>query len=120
MATVTVRFRPSSVPGKEGSLYYRVTHRRLSRQIGTGYKVYPDEWGGGRLKLPQGEDKEARSRYLRTLEEQLERDTARLKALIRQLDLSGREYTARQVVDAGSRTMLPPGWAASSAASPAN
>ena len=99
MATVTVRFRPSSVPGKEGSLYYRVTHRRLSRQIGTGYKVYPDEWGGGRLKLPQGEDKEARSRYLRALEEQLERDTARLKALIRQLDLSGREYTARQVVD---------------------
>ena len=100
MATVTVRFRPSSVPGREGTLYYRVTHCRLSRQIGTGYKVYPDEWKDGRPRLPQGEDKEARSRYLRALEEQLERDTTRLKALILQLDLSGREYTAGQVVDA--------------------
>lgn len=39
MASVKVKFRPSSVNGKEGSIYYQVIHNRVVRQIGTDYRI---------------------------------------------------------------------------------
>ena len=74
MATVKVKFRPSTVPGKEGTLYYRITHRRQSRQTSTGYKLYPEEWENDRPKLLDEASHAARNQYLRTLKEQLEKD----------------------------------------------
>ena len=44
MATVKLKFRPSSVDGKEGSLYYQVIHNRIVRKIGTAYKLSREEW----------------------------------------------------------------------------
>ena len=44
MATVKVKFRASSVPGKEGTLYYHLIHQRCQRWISTDYHVFPDEW----------------------------------------------------------------------------
>lgn len=39
MASVKVKFRPSTVNGKEGTLYYQVIHNRVVRQINTEYKL---------------------------------------------------------------------------------
>ena len=44
MTTVKVKFRPSTVEGRPGTIVYFVTHRRIVRQITTGYKVFPHEW----------------------------------------------------------------------------
>ena len=44
MATVKVKFRVSSVPGMEGTLYYHLIHQRCLRWISTDYHVFPDEW----------------------------------------------------------------------------
>ena len=44
MATVKVKFRASSVATKEGTLFYQVIHKRIVRQIHTGYKLFPAEW----------------------------------------------------------------------------
>ena len=41
MATVKVKFRSSSVGGKEGTVYYQIIHDRAVRQVTTGYRVYP-------------------------------------------------------------------------------
>ena len=38
MATVKVKFRASSVATKEGTLFYQVIHKRIVRQIHTGFK----------------------------------------------------------------------------------
>lgn len=43
MATVKVKFRASSVATKEGTLFYQVIHKRIVRQIHTGYKLFPAE-----------------------------------------------------------------------------
>jgi len=100
MATVKVKFRPSTVPGKEGTLYYRITHRRQSRQTSTGYKLYPEEWENDRPKLLDEASHAARNQYLRTLKEQLEKDLERFGEIIRQMDQSGMPYTAGQVMEA--------------------
>ena len=88
------------VPGKEGTLYYRVTHHRISRQIGTGHKLYAGEWNPRGAIIFRDTGNPARLRYLHTLEEQVRKDLERLRKLIRQLDRSGKNYTAGQVVDA--------------------
>ena len=44
MATVKVKFRASSVAGKEGTLYYHLIHQCNQRYISTHYHVFPYEW----------------------------------------------------------------------------
>ena len=55
MATVKVKFRASSVATKEGTLFYQVIHKRIVRQIHTGYKLFPAEWDAvhSEIVLPQ-------------------------------------------------------------------
>ena len=43
MATVKVKFRPSTVADRPGSIIIIVTNHRVVRQITTGYKVFPCE-----------------------------------------------------------------------------
>lgn len=40
MASVKVKFRPSTIGDKEGTLYYQVIHNRVVRQIYTDYKLF--------------------------------------------------------------------------------
>lgn len=44
MASVKVKFRPSTVNDREGTLYYQVIHNRVVRQINTEYKLFVSEW----------------------------------------------------------------------------
>ena len=44
MATVKLKFRPSTVTATKGTLYYQVTHKRKVKWISTEHHVYPDEW----------------------------------------------------------------------------
>lgn len=44
MTSVKVKFRPSTVTGKMGSIYYQVIHGRMVRQISTNYKILVSEW----------------------------------------------------------------------------
>ena len=43
MATVKIKFRPSTVDGGQGSIFYQVIHNRVARQQKTGYPLF----GGG-------------------------------------------------------------------------
>ena len=58
MATVKLKFRASTVPHAEGTLYFQVIHRRSVRCQSTTYHVFPNEWDGGKSALlipPHGE-----------------------------------------------------------------
>ena len=44
MATIKLKFRPSSVPKAEGTLYYQVIHKRKVKCISTEHHIYADEW----------------------------------------------------------------------------
>ena len=45
MASVKVKFRPSSIAGKEGSVYYQVIHNRVVRHIRTDYRIFESKLG---------------------------------------------------------------------------
>lgn len=44
MTTLNLRFRPSSVLDKEGTLYYQVIHNRKVAIISTSYHIFQHEW----------------------------------------------------------------------------
>lgn len=44
MATIRLKFRSSSVPEAEGTLYYQVIHKRKVKWISTEHHIYADEW----------------------------------------------------------------------------
>lgn len=96
--SVKAKFRPSRVKGKTGAIYFRVIHDRVARQIGTGYKLYPEEWKDGEVVLPE-QDTE-RGRYLAELAQNLKTMKKQVEATIQRLDEEGKPYTADDVVAA--------------------
>ena len=65
MATVKLKFRPSTVADRPGTIVYFITHRRIVRQITTEYKVFSDEWDEKMSKLVITPDNE-RAEFVRT------------------------------------------------------
>ncbi len=84
MAVIKVKFRPSAVAGKEGSVYYSIIHERKVRSITTGYKVMPEEWNDVAAVVE-----------VRRL---IAADMERMARVVRRLDKTGVPYTADDVV----------------------
>lgn len=43
MASVKVKFRPSTIEGKEGTVYYQIIQNRVIRQLKTDYRIFTDD-----------------------------------------------------------------------------
>ena len=44
MASIKVKFRPSTNENKEGTIYYQVIQNRVIRQLKTDYRLFMREW----------------------------------------------------------------------------
>ena len=107
MATVKIKFRVSSVGTKEGTLYYRVIHKRHVRQVNAGYRLYPHEWDAASGKIVFRPDMEkSRRDYLVSLESALREGARRMEGIISYLERAGGDYTAEEVVN---RYLMPLG-----------
>ena len=99
MASVKVKFRPSSVNGKEGSIYYQVIHNRAVRQITADLYVHESEWDNKKsaVKISEWASSDRRQ-YLQSVTERIQWDTKRLKAIIAFLDKQNKDYTTDDIV----------------------
>ncbi len=97
--SVRIKFRESTVDGKEGTLYYQVIHNRMVRQIGTDYHLYSSEWQeeGENFVLSKGPNTE-RNVYLQELVERIRNDRLRFARIISGLDNNGIGYAVDDVV----------------------
>ena len=97
--SVRIKFRESTVDGKEGTLYYQVIHNRVVRQIGTDYHLRSEEWQEEEetIELCRG-DNNARNAYLYELAERIRSDRLRFARIISELEDNGIGYTADDVV----------------------
>lgn len=100
MASVRIKFKASSVAGKEGRLFYQVIHKRVVRLISTSFKVSAAEWDNRSGKLlaapcPAGSERQA---LLQTMQEKLRWDCAKLNHIILFLARKGADYTAEHIV----------------------
>lgn len=99
MASIKLKFKASVMQNKEGTLYFQVIHKRVVRQISTGYKLFPFEWDADSLEivqLPNLSDK--RREYLLLVKDRLSESLARFKDIITRLERLDQAYTADDVV----------------------
>ena len=94
MTSIKVKYRPSTVEGKEGSIYFQIIHKRIVRQLNTDYKIFADEWDEKAESVIISGN---RSNTLLCIKERLEWDIARLEKVIRQLEMERRRFTADDV-----------------------
>lgn len=100
MASVKVKFRPSTVNGREGTLYYQVIHNRVVRQINTEYKLFVSEWDchSETVVLHHISTGQERNNYLLSIGSRIKWDKERLNKIIRTLSQSGTFITDDVVV----------------------
>ena len=102
MASIKVKFRPSTVAGREGTIHYQIIHERKVRQLPTDYRVFPDEWDESRSTLAAIGRSERKS-YILSIRERIRWDVERLRKIDRKLDAKGFAYTADDIIDEFTR-----------------
>ncbi|MBP1539557.1 MAG: site-specific integrase [Prevotella sp.] len=95
MTSIKVKFRPSTVDGKEGGLYFQIIHNRVVRQLNTDYKVFAEEWDAESESIVI---KGNRSYFLLGIQERLSWDVARLEKVVRTLETEHRRFAADDVI----------------------
>ena len=93
MATVKVKLRPSTVPGKAGTIYYQLTHPRQVKQITTKIHLHPQDWDSNKAQIIFTDS----TSYL--LQCKIDRDLDRLKKIIYKIDAECANYTVNEIIE---------------------
>lgn len=99
MASVKLKFRVSSLPEKEGTLYFQVIHERVVKQIGTSYRIFESEWDKQRndiahLSLITPD----RLNVIKSIREKLAWDKNRLNKIIQKLEKNGNCFSTDEII----------------------
>lgn len=95
MTSIKIKFRPSTVDGKEGGIYFQIIHNRVVRQLNTEYKVFAEEWNAESESIVI---KESRSNFLLGIQERLSWDATRMEKVVRTLETERRRFTADDII----------------------
>ena len=97
MTSIKIKFRPSTVEGKEGCIYIQIIHNRVVRQLNTDYRIFASEWDEKSETIMANGD---RLNIVNAVKDRLTWDMARLKKVITQLETEQGKYTADDVITA--------------------
>jgi len=96
MASIKVKFRPSTNANKEGTIYYQIIQNRVIRQLKTDYRLFMYEWSEDNNAIIITNNN--RQNYLQSIEEQIDWDIQRLQSIINQLENKRVKYTADDII----------------------
>jgi len=99
MATLKIKFRPSAFQGKEGKIYYRITHNRQSCQITTDHHLFAKEWDGIRSKVIIPESCSERFEHVSKTAFNISSDIERLNNIIRQFKRDDLHYSSSEIAE---------------------
>lgn len=95
MTSIKIKFRPSSVEGKEGSIYFQIIHNRVVRQLNTAYRIFASEWDEETETIIANGD---RINIINAIKERMAWDIARLEKGVAQLETKRGRYSADEVI----------------------
>lgn len=98
MATIKLKFRPSIVDGKDGTLFFQIIHFRQIRQINTNLRISREEWEATNTSIIISSADSQRTMYLSSINKSLKNQQAKLSTIISILDNKASTYTAQDVV----------------------
>lgn len=97
MASIKVKFRPSSVPNKAGSIYYQIIHEREVKHIQTEYHILLSEWNAKRSTVVSDGNQD-RAALVSSLRERIRWDVERINRVISLRERKGFIYTVDDVI----------------------
>lgn len=97
MVKIRIKLRLSTVPGKAGTVYYQIAHKKQVRQITTNIRLLPEEWDTSAGRICQ-------SMYpahfrLTAIQHRIDREVEQLKQIVRSLELCGSDFSTRTIVE---------------------
>lgn len=98
MTSVKLKFRPSSLEGQEGSLFFQIIHERRARQLLTNHRIRNSEWDEKNMRIiitPESD----RSYSLRFTKERVMRESERINRIVRMFESRGLPYSADDIVE---------------------
>ena len=93
MASIKVKFRPSTNENKEGTIYYQIIQNRVIRQLKTHYRLFMYEWNENAVNTSN-----SRQNYLQSIEERINWDIKRLHCIIAHSVNKRVKYTADDII----------------------
>ena len=97
MVSIKIKFRPSTIDGKEGIIYYQVIKNRVVRQLKTEYRIFSSEWDEKGKKLlfinPIRYD------YLRSIEERIKWDLKCLDNIISKYNTTSTDFSSDDLIN---------------------
>ena len=96
MVKVKVKLRKSTVEGKAGVIYYQLCHKRQSRQITTGIRLFPDQWDARRERVMVS--LAGRDAATAVVQRQIDGDLCLLRAIVGDFEARREEYGLPDVV----------------------
>ena len=96
MASIKVKFRPSTNENKEGTIYYQIIQNRVIRQLKTDYRLFMHEWNEVESSIIITNN--SRLHYLQSIEERIDWYIKRLQSIINQLENKRVKYTADDII----------------------
>lgn len=108
MTTIKLKFRPSTVAGKEGTLYYQVTHQRKTSILSTDYHVYPHEWDErhSAIRIKNCSEKDnGRKDVLQLYRSKVNWETDRMQKVVYEKENSKCDYTVEDLMETFRRIL---------------
>ena len=97
MASVRIKFRPSTVEGKEGTLYFQIIHKRVARTVFTDCRVFTSEWDSVSSSVIIGGTDE-RKAYLEMVASKLKWSMERFSKIIAGKEKEKADYSVDDIV----------------------
>ena len=98
MTSIKVKFRPSTIDGKEGTIYYQVIKDRVVRQQKTDYYIYANEWNGNSSEVILPRYDKSRELYLMGIMEKIQIDIRHFDKIISTLEHYSATYSTDDVI----------------------
>ena len=98
MTSVKVKFRKSTINGKEGVLYFQLIHNRKTKLVTTRFRLYPHEWSAHLSAVITEKADSGRVAYLQNIKEGLEFEIRQIYTLITMLEKRG-NYTTKELAE---------------------
>ncbi len=92
MATIKVKFRPSTVADREDAIYCQIIHERKVRHLLSDYRVFSYEWDESR-SMARTMQKIDRKSYILSIRKRIHWDVERLTKIFRKLEADSIEWT---------------------------
>ena len=99
MASIKINYRHSAVKGKEGILYFQITHRRVTRQITTTHRIYAHEWSAMQQRVVTDKGDGDRQQHLCKVATMLDGEHRLLSHIISRYEVRAMPYTVDAVAD---------------------